>query len=55
MADDQLTATIAALYHESIEGVRNHDPREVWQRRLQLIWELQEQLEDLRATRNQCT
>jgi hypothetical protein len=50
MADEQLTATLAALYHECIEGVRNHDPREVWQRRLQLVKELQEQLKSLDAS-----
>ena len=46
MADEQLTAAIAALYRESVEGIKKSDPYKVWQKRLDLVRFLQEQLEN---------
>ena len=46
VADEQLTAAIAALYRECVEGIRKSDSYQVWQKRLDLVRFLQEQLEN---------
>ena len=45
MTNEQLTATLAMLYRQCIEGIRKHEPHEMWQRRLLAIRELQEHVE----------